>query len=145
MGWNYYLKYKSQSIHIGKSSIGWKFQLNFTELMKFALNCGEFEWFKGSIQNTLDNLKQLCLLHDCWYWSRKDPNANNTESIFSIHTIGSDFIDKIFLLNGVEIWTEDDDKIDVKGFLLRLKHETDKYKGPISLGVYSGVSYSNFD
>jgi hypothetical protein len=144
MGTNYYLKYKSHSVHIGKSCMGWKFQLNFTEILKFALECGEFEWFKGAIQNTLDNLKQLVRLHDCWYWSRKDPNANNSESIFTIHTIGSDLIDKIFLLNGVEIWTENDDKVEVKDFLLRLKTETNKWISPISLDMYSGVPYSEF-
>ena len=139
------MKYKTYTIHIGKSSIGWKFMLDFTEIMKFALICGEFEWFKGSIQNTLDNLKQLVLLENCWYYDRVDPNANITESIFTIHTIGVDFIDKIFSLKGVEIWNEDDEKGEVKHFLFRLKNDTGKYNGPISLGVYSGTSRTGFD
>ncbi len=144
MGWNYYLKYKTHTVHIGKSSIGWNFMFNFTEILKFALVCGEFEWFKGAIQNTLDNLKELDHLEHSWYYSRENPNANNTESIFSIHTIGSDFIDKILMLNGVEIWNEDGEKREVKDFLVRLKTETSKYRSPISLGVYSGTSHPEF-
>jgi hypothetical protein len=144
MGWNYYLVYGDKTIHLGKSSIGWRFLFNFTKVLEFARDSDEFVWFKGAITNSLDNLKSLTRLEDAWHWARRDLNANNRESIFSIHTIDSNIIDKILSLKDVKIITEDENDIDVRQFLHRINAENDRYRGPISLGRYSGTSIADF-
>lgn len=150
MGYNVVLKYKNmKAIHIGKVSLGWKFMFNFQQLLKFALECGEFIWYEKYIKNTLDNLKQLQKVESYYYENYCNPNGLNWSTMFTIHTINSDIIEKILSLEGISLLTDHDyDEYNVKDFICRINNEIDKNnpksKGVIDLGIYSGTSSDDF-